>query len=110
MNAYLGRVSTVEGGRVQVSLSHVRVLTPPLRCVSPLGLVAPPPAVGDEVLVVATGAGMADAVVVGWMPTADQVLDAADRAVVVSTTGDVPTQTDPSQPIGGADVSGVLAR
>src|SRR5207237_10599956 len=81
VNALLGTVSAVDAGarRVQVTLPHLRVLTGFLRCVSPFGLVAPLPAVGDEVLIVSSGAGLADAVCVGWLPTASQVLDAADH-------------------------------
>jgi phage baseplate assembly protein gpV len=112
MNAYLGTVSTVDADarRVQVSLPHLRTLTRPLRCVSPFGLVAPLPAVGDEVLILAPHGHMTDAVVCGWLPTADQVADAADRPLVASTSGDVPTQSDPDAPIGDATTTGVLAR
>jgi hypothetical protein len=112
MTAYLGLVSVVDADarRVQVSLPHVRALTGFLRCVSPFGLIAPLPAVGDEVLVICSGAGLADAVVAGWIPTLDQVAAAADHPLIASEGGGVPTQSDPSQDVGNATTSGVLAR
>lgn len=112
MTAYLGTVSGVDADarRVQVSLPHVRALTGFLRYGSPIGLIAPLPQVGDEVLVICTGEGLADAVVSAWFPTLDQVADAADRPLVASTTGNVPRQVDPAQDIEGAAVTEVLTR
>lgn len=111
MNAYLGTVSRVDASArtAEVLVQPHGILTRPLRCVSPLGVLSPLPAVGDEVLIVATGAGLADAVVCGWLPSNAQRAAAAGP-LVFSTSGDVPTQTDPSQAIGDAAVSGVLAR
>lgn len=112
MNAYLGTVSNVDAGarRVQVSLAHLRTLTRPLRCVSPFGLLSPLPAVGDEVLILAPHGHLTDAVCVGWIPQAADVADAADHPLIASAAGGLPTQADPSQDVGNATTSGVLAR
>jgi hypothetical protein len=112
VTAYLGTVSGVDADarRVQVLVQPHGILTRFLRCVSPLGLISPLPAVGDEVLVICTGAGLADAVVAGWVPTLDQVADAADHPLIASEGGGVPTQSDPSQDVGNATTAGVLAR
>jgi phage baseplate assembly protein gpV len=112
MNAYLGTVSNVDADarRVQVSLPHLHTLTKPLRCVSPFGLVAPLPAVGDEVLILAPHGHMTDAVVVGWIPQAADVAGAADHPLIASEGGGVPTQSDPSQDVGNATTAGVLSR
>jgi hypothetical protein len=112
MTAYLGTVSGVDGDArtAQVLVQPHGILTRFLRCVSPFGLVAPLPAVGDEVLVICTGAGLVDAVVVGWVPTLQQASDAADHPLIASEGGGLPTQSDPSQDVGNATTSGVLAR
>jgi len=112
VNAYLGTVSRVDAAArtAEVLIQPHGILTRFLRCASPLGLLAPPPEVGDEVLILTTGAGLSDAVVVGWLPTADQVAEAADSPLVASTSGSVPVQTDPSQAIGDAAVTSVMAR
>jgi phage baseplate assembly protein gpV len=112
VTAYLGTVSGVDpdARTVQVLVQPHGILTRFLRCVSPFGLIAALPAVGDEVLVICTGAGLADAVVAGWIPTLDQVAAAADHPLIASEGGGVPTQSDPSQDVGNATTSGVLAR
>jgi hypothetical protein len=112
VNAYLGTVSRVDAAArtAQVLIRPHGILTRFLRVVSPLGLLAPPPEVDDEVLILTTGAGLSDAVVVGWLPTATDVTEAANAPLVASTSGSVPVQTDPSQAIGDAAVSSVLAR
>lgn len=112
MNAYLGTVSRVDAvaRTAQVLVQPHGILTRFLRVVSPLGLLAPAPEVGDEVLLVSTGAGLSDAVVVGWLPTNSDVGEAASSPLVASTSGSVPVQTDPSQAIGDAAVTSVMAR
>lgn len=111
MNAYLGTVSRVDAAArtAEVLVQPHGILTRPLRCVSPLGAVSPLPTVGDEVIIICTGAGLADAVVAGWLPTRADFA-AASGPLVFSTSGDVPRQTDPDQEIADAAVASILAR
>lgn len=114
MSVYLGVVSRVDaaGGLLEVSLPHLSVVAARVRCASPLGLVAPLPNVGDEVVLVATGliGNLADAVCVGWLPTSLQRASADAHPLIVSTSGDVPRQSDPDQAISDASTSAVRAR
>lgn len=111
MTVSLGVVDGVDPARrlVRVSMGHLGVMTPFVRIVSPFGLVAPLPAVGEEVLVAQTGPTMADCVVVGWICGLQAAADASGP-LVFSTTGSVPRQSDPDQEIGDAGVSGVRTR
>lgn len=109
---YLGTVDAVDAaaGRARVSLGHLQVLTPYVRCAAPLGLVGALPEVGDEVLVVQCGPALADCVVLAWLPTAAQAASAAGHALIASGSGGLPTQTDPAADIGNARTAAVLAR
>jgi phage baseplate assembly protein gpV len=112
VTAYLGTVSGVDGDArtAQVLVQPHGILTRFLRIVSPFGLVAPLPSVGDEVLVICRGAGLADAVVAGWVPTLEQASAAADHPLIASAGGGLPTQSDPSQDVGNAITAGMFAR
>lgn len=109
---YLGIVDAVDAtrGRARVNLGHLRVLTPFVRCASPLGLVAPLPRVGDEVLVLQCGPALADCVVLGWLPTDGDRAASLVHALIASDTGGLPTQESPDGPIGNAITAGVRAR
>jgi hypothetical protein len=75
---------------------------------SPLGLVATVQ-IGDQVALCAVEGRWEDGMVLAWRPTADQA--AAALALVASANGaTLPTQTDPSQAIGNAALSGVKSR
>lgn len=112
MTAYLGLVSGVDADTrtVQVLVQPQGILTRWIRCLSPFGLISPLPSVGDEVAVLAPGNRLADAVCIGWVPTAAQVAAAANHPLIASAAGGVPRQTDPSQDVSNAETSGVLSR
>lgn len=112
MSIYIGTVGNVDADarRVRVQAQPLGALTGWLRCAAPFGLVAPLPAVGDEVIVACPANHLADGVVIAWLPTDAQVADAADHPLIASASGGPPTQTDPAQDIGNAAISGVLSR
>lgn len=112
MSIYIGTVGNVDADarRVRVQVQPLGALTGWLRCAAPFGLVAPLPAVGDEVLVACPANHLADGVVIGWLATDAQAADAADHPLIASAGGGVPTQTDPSANVGNAQTSGVLSR
>lgn len=111
IGGYAGTVTKVssDGRHVEVFLGLLRIATRMLPCCFPLGLVIAPRR-GDEVLVVPTGGGIEDGVVIGWMPRSDDL--AAAKKVVVSNNGALPTWPgglNPA-PIENASVTNVKVR
>lgn len=109
MIAHKGIVTRVseDGRHAQVKLALTGAPTRMLPCSFPLGLIIPP-RVGDDVLVVPTGSGLEDAVIIGWQPQSADLIGALK--LIVSDNGSLPSSTDPGSPIGNASVTNVKVR
>ncbi len=109
IGGYKGTVTKVssDGRHVEVFLGLLRIPTRMLPCVFPLGLVIAPRR-GDEVLVVPTGGGLEDGVVIGWMPSAADLVDA--HALVTSDDGSMPICPGDGGPLTNANVTNVKVR
>jgi hypothetical protein len=109
MSGYLGVVTKVsgDGRRAQVKLGLLQITTGMLRVAHPVGLVRAV-RVQDEVVVLPTGAGLEDGVVIGWFPTGDEMEDS--KKIVVSNDGGLPICPADGGPLQNAVVTEVEVR
>jgi hypothetical protein len=107
VSGYRAIVSEVsaDGRYARATLMPQRTPTRLLAVLNPFSFVVAP-VVGQEVVVLPCPT-LEQGVILGWLPAAGET--GGDR-LVVSTSGGVPTQTDPSQAIGNAALSTAKAR